>query len=332
MINLPAYLINWISAYLTNRKQFVVIDDNFSGELPVTSGVPQGSILGPLLFLIYINDITDTITEPVQIRLFADDCVVFNEITCSDDQAALNSNLQNIVSWCEKWNMELNVEKSVYMKITKKVKKLSFPYNIASKALIEVNQYKYLGVTITNNLSWNTHISNICKSSFRKLCFLRHKLKQAPHNTRLTAYYSLIRPKLEYACTVWDPYTKRNTDALEMIQRKAIRFIFSKYRSTDSPSTLMLTNSIPTLQLRRKILRLKFMFLLKNNRLSLNPQPFITPLEARRTRHRHAESLTPYSTKTNVFKYSFFPRTITDWNNLPCEQLSNIDAIAQLRC
>lgn len=327
-INLPTYIVNWVDAYLTNRRQFVSINNHSSSELPVSSGVPQGSVLGPLLFLIFINDITNEINAPVQIKLFADDCVLYNEINCPEDQVSLNSNLQSIVSWCSRWSMELNANKTVYMSITnKKFKKLPFVYKLGSELLTEVSEYKYLGITITNTLSWNTHISNICNSSFKKLCFLRHKLKHTPASTRLTAYTSLIRPKLEYACVVWDPYTKTNIDTLEMIQRKAVRFIFSKYRNSDSPSSLMTQHSIQPLQLRRKIQRLKFMFSLKNNLLAINPSHYLEPLTARRTRHRHADSLTPYRTRTNLFKYSFFPRTITDWNNLPFSLLSNADLL-----
>lgn len=329
-LDVPSYLVNWISAYLTNRRQFVAIDNCCSSDLAVTSGVPQGSVLGPLLFNIYINDIVDSITEPVQIKLFADDCLLFNEITCQQDQITLNSNLQKILTWCERWDMQLNIDKTVFMKITKKINKLSFTYNLASMPLTEVDEYKYLGVIITNNLSWNSHISHLCDSAFKKLCYLRHKLKHAPPETRLTAYTSLVRPKLEYAAIVWDPYTKTNIDALERIQRKAVRFIFSKYRTSDSPSDLMAQHNIQSLQLRRKIHRLKFLFLLYNNKLSLSPEPYIKPLTARRTRHRHSATLTPYNTRTNIFKYSFFPRTVADWNSLPLSTLSNTDSIASI--
>lgn len=215
-----------------------------SRQLPVTSGVPQGSVLGPLLFSMYINDIVDVISEPVCIRLFADNCVLFNEVNCSDDQVLLNYNLQKIHKWCEQRDMVLNAQKTVFMKITRKSHCLSFPYSLASIPLVEVTNYKYLGVTITNTLKWNSHISNICASSFRKLCLLRHKLKQAPAEAKQLAYLSLIRPKLEYAAIVWDPHTKQNIDALERIQRKAIRFIYSKYRKTDSPTLLMCEHGI----------------------------------------------------------------------------------------
>lgn len=326
LIGLPNFIIRWISSYLSHRTQFVCIDDCYSNHLPVTSGVPQGSVLGPLLFLIYINDITNVITTPVQIRLFADDCVLFHQITCQDDQVLLNSNLQNIHTWCNKWDMKLNLEKTVYMTITNKKASFSFPYNISSHLLTEVSEYKYLGVTITKNLSWNKHVSNVCSSAFRKLCFLRHKLKLAPPELKKLTYFSIIRPSLEYACTVWDPYTKRNIEALEMIQRKAVRFIFSKYRVTDSPTTLMQTHGIETLQLRRKIQRLKLLFLLKNHKLSMNADPFLKPNTTRQTRNHHTQSLTPYSARINAFKYSFFPRTIEEWNRCSPDLLTRADS------
>lgn len=329
-LNIRSYLVNRISAYLTNRRQFVVVDNCFSGDLSITSGVPQGSVLGRLLFNIYINDIVDSICEPVQIKLFADDCLLFNEITCQQDQITLNSSLQIILAWCVRWDMQLNIDKTVFMKITKKINKLSFTYNLASMPLKEVDEYKYLSLTITNNLSWNSHISHLCESAFKKLCYLRHKLKHAPAETRLIAYTSLVRPKLEYAAIVWDPYTKTNIDALERIQRKAIRFIFSKYRPSDSPSDLMTVHNIQPLQLRRKIHRLKFLFLLHNNNLSLSPEPYIKPLTARRTRHRHSASLIPYNVRTNIFKYSFFPRTVNDWNIQPYSSLISTDSISSI--
>lgn len=97
LIGLPVFITNWISPYLSDRTQYVSIDDKCSMSLPVTSGMPQGSVLGPLLFLICINDIVDVITSPVQIRLFADDCILFNEINCHEDQIQLNSDLLSMV-------------------------------------------------------------------------------------------------------------------------------------------------------------------------------------------------------------------------------------------
>lgn len=197
---------------------------------------------------------------------------------------------------------------------------------ISNNSLAEVNEYKYLGVTITNNLNWNTHIRNICASAFRKLCQLRHKLKDAPTHVKYLAYTTLIRPKLEYACTVWDPYTKVNINNLEKIQRRAVRFIYSNYNRLDSVSQLMNTNKIQTLELRRKFFRLKFLHQLVNKKLGLDSSLYVNPLSTR-TRHTHDKSLTPFFARTNYFKFSFFPRTVAEWNSLPSSALSSVESL-----
>lgn len=236
-INLPDILISWIQDYLTNRVQFVSVDGCSSSCLPVTSGVPQGSVLGPLLFQIYINDIVNVVTPGTHIRLFADDCVVFRQITCTNDQNELDQCLRNVLDWCSEFSMVLNTEKTVSMQITHKKNPINHVYTLGSSTLKQVNSYKYLGVTITSRLSWNSHIDNICSSAFKKLCFLRHKLRNSPSHIKLLTYNTYIRPKLEYASVVWDPFTKLNIDKLERVQRKAVRFIYSKFKITDSPLT-----------------------------------------------------------------------------------------------
>ena len=324
IIGLPDYLISWVSAYLNNRTQYVEIDGKASGTLPVSSGVPQGSVLGPLLFLIYINDLVSVINEPIKIGLFADDCVLYNDIHSSDDQHALNVAFSNILTWCDKWGMELNSEKTVLLCVTKRLRPLKFSYSIGLKPLTEVCEYKYLGVTLTNNLCWNTHIANTCSAALRKLCFIRHKLKNSPPHVKRLAYEHLIRPKLEYASIIWDPYTNVNINALEKIQRKAVRFIFSLYGHQFSVTSFMESNQVFSLQSRRKDQRLKFLYSLLNRKLGLDPAPYLSPLASRFTRHTHPLSITPYFARTNVFKFSFFPQTITEWNNLPPEQLLSL--------
>lgn len=316
-IGLPEILVTWVANYLTNRKQLVKIDGVESDYLDVTSGVPQGSVLGPLLFILYINDIVDVITPGVQIRLFADDAVLFRDVSCSDDQSELNTNITNIFEWCKRWGMVLNAEKTLYLRVTRKKVPYEYQYTLGTSPLKQVTSHKYLGVTLTSNLSWNIHIDNICSSAFRKLCFLRHKLKNSPANVKLLSYFTFIRPKLEYACIVWDPYTNHNIRKLERIQRKAVRFIYSKYSRTDSPSQLMLTNNIPSLESRRKCFRLDFLSSLSKGELSLNPSLFLSPLSTRCTRHHKPNAFTPYFAATDTFKYSFFPRTILEWNDLP---------------
>lgn len=214
--DIPEILVSWIAEYLRNREQFVDIGGHHSACLPVTSGVPQVSVLGPLLFLLYVNDIVDVVKPNVQIRLYADDCVLFKEVTRDSDQYDLNDSLARIFLWCTHWEMTLNVERSVFLPISRKKTTLYYNYMLGSSPLKEVTNYKYLGVTICNNLSWNLHVQNISSSAFRKLYFLKYKLKHAPASVKLLAYYYLIRPKLEYACIAWDPYTQCNVKNLNV--------------------------------------------------------------------------------------------------------------------
>lgn len=109
LIGLSCYLIKWTASYLSNGQQIVHINGCHSRVLPVSSGVPQGSVLGPLLFLIYINDLTESIPSSVSVRLFADDCIIFKEITSTSDQDLLQQAIINISSWCHSWDMQLNV-------------------------------------------------------------------------------------------------------------------------------------------------------------------------------------------------------------------------------
>lgn len=156
--------------------------------------------------------------------------------------------------------MKLNLDKSVLLRVTNKKKPVLTDYTLSNQPLKEVKEYKYLGVTLTNNLSWNSHIKQVSSAAFRKLCMLRHKLKDAPTKVKFLAYQSLILPKLEYACVAWDPYTKTNIDALEKIQRRAVRFIYSLYKPGSSVTSVMLSNGITSLQSRRRFLRLKFLY------------------------------------------------------------------------
>lgn len=293
------------------------VDGCASERLGVTSGVPQGSVLGPVLFLIYINDITSAIDPRVSIKLFADDCLIFKEITGTDDQVLLNSSLTGIGQWCTTWGMSLNADKTVLLRVTKKKQPFQFSYSLNGAPVVEKSQYKYLGITFTNTLSWSKHIENICASATRKLGLLRHKLKASPTHVKLLAFKMIILPKLQYASVVWDPFLKKDKYRLEMVQRRAIRFIFNKYRTTDSPTSLMLANSISTLEDRRKIDRLKLLFALYTGSTKVNASVYIQPFQSRPTRHRHTHNLLPYRAHTNMFKNSFFPRTVSEWNSLP---------------
>lgn len=174
-----------------------------------------------------------------------------------------------------------------------------------------------MGLTITEDLRWSSHISHITATALKRLFFIRRRLRLAPIDTKLLAYNTFVRPILEYGNIVWFPFTKQDIAKLEGVQRKAIRFIFNKYGPHESPTVLMETAGIDTLQRRARIARLKFMYLIVHNKVNIDATNFITSLQTRPTRHNHTQMLTEYTFHTDCFKNSFFPLTIREWNNLP---------------
>ena len=287
-------------------------------------------MLGPLLFLIYVNDIIDVIPANVSIRLYADDSVIFKEIVSHDDHEVLQRCLVAISEWCSNWGMQLNAEKTVLLRVTRKKSPSEFHYQLENRTVTEVEKYTYLGVTLTNKLTWTTHISDICSAALKKLWFVRSKLKQAPIRTKMLPFNAIVRSKLEYAAEIWDPHTKNDILKLERVQRKAVRFIYGKYARKDSPSLLMSQNGIQTLQTRRKINRLVLLHntLAAKNNMVL-PSSVCRPT-TRRTRHSHEHLLAPIFARTNAHKYGFFPRTVCEWNSLPIHVFESNDFMAAL--
>ena len=145
----------WIAAFLLNRTQFVVVNGTHSTTTPVTSCVPQGSVLGPTLFLLFINDITQVTNS--QLRLFADDAVLYKAINSLHDHQVLQEDLLNLTKWASDWQMDFNVTKCHLLCITKKRKPSHFIYTANSDALTNVPECDYLGVTCTETRRWDAH-------------------------------------------------------------------------------------------------------------------------------------------------------------------------------
>ena len=213
-------LLKWISAYLTCRRQRVVIDGCSSDWLPVTSGVPQGTILGPLLFLIYINDIGKDLSSNV--RLFADDCVLYREISSLCDCTLLQHDINLLHKWTQKWHLVLSTTKCKVMNISLKKKSLSFTYTINNVALDWVDTFKYLGVKVHKKLNWGNHISETSSKASRLLNLLRRSMHNCSKDAKKRAYIALVRPHLEYCSPVWSSHQQKLINTLEKVQQRAL--------------------------------------------------------------------------------------------------------------
>ena len=161
--------IQWITSFLRNRTQQVIIEGAKSDISNVTSGVPQGSVLGPTLFLIYINDISDGLESTI--RLFADDTIIYRCIESQNDVTILQEDLHKLENWENKWLMSFNTSKCQHLPITNKRNPIKSDYSLHNQRLETVKDAKYLGVNLNEKLNWSNHIDNICKKSKRIQCF-----------------------------------------------------------------------------------------------------------------------------------------------------------------
>ena len=170
------HTLHWIKSFLSDRQQRVVVDGVSSKPAPVTSGVPQGTVLGPLLFLVYINDLPSTVQS--RARLFADDCLLYRTIKGEQDTAILQHDLDQLQQWESDWMMSFNPEKCEVIRITNKRKIIRADYSIHGHVLGTTDQAKYLGVTIDSKITWGPHISNITRKANNTLAFLRQEHQQ----------------------------------------------------------------------------------------------------------------------------------------------------------
>lgn len=194
----------------------------------------------------------------------------------------------------------------------------AFDYSFDNRAVNRVLDYKYLGVIFTHNMTWSKHIDYVCNKALKKLGYLRRTLSKSPKETKLLLFKSLIRPIVDYASVVWNPYKQCEINRLEAIQKKAVRFICHRYDRDFSPSSTLSSLNLTSLSSRRRIESLKFLHSIVTSSVKLsNDKDYINFAPQSTTRSYHNLNLTPYYARTNMFKFSFFPRSIEDWNSLP---------------
>jgi hypothetical protein len=317
----------WIEGFLKDRTQRVVLEGKCSKDAPVTSGVPQGTVLGPILFLVYINDLADYL-EHSRLRLFADDSIIYKEIHSDADCQLLQDDLNKTLAWEKDWLMAFHPDKCNVLSITQSRNPIRHQYKMHHHTLEQVKSTEYLGVTIQDDLHWNEHVQKSVKKSNQMLGMLRRNLWKASIRSKTLAYYTLIRPRLEYGACAWDPHNKNLTHALEMVQRRAARYVTGNYSRVPGSMTAILQQlQWQTLEERRQHQRLVMLFKIVNNLVAIRAASYLNA-PGRTTRNAHEGSFMQYSCRKNTFKYSFFPRTVVDWNHLPTEtvSLTDIDA------
>ena len=308
------HVLNWVRAFLGSRSQRVVIEGEESESIPVTSGVPQGSVLGPILFLIYINDLPDEVCS--QVRLFADDTALYLTMESEDSGPTLQSDLDILSMWETRWDMEFNPSKCQVVHVAGSKRPVKRDYILHGQVLESVTCAKYLGVDISGSLTWNSHIDRITGSANRTLGFVRRNIKTRMSKVRETAYNTLVRPQLEYASAVWDPHNKNRISQIEQVQRRAARWTVSNFDRKASVTEIVQDLGWRTLDQRRADARLCLFFKILHGLVAV-PLPDYIQHSTRISRYCHSMTFRQVSTSTDYYKYSFFPLAIVQWNALP---------------
>ena len=276
----PVFL-KWISTYLKNRYQCVLFRECKSKNISVLSGVPQGSHLGPLLFLIFINDLPSCIKNS-RILMYADDVKLFHSFTDSYQRSLLQSDLDNLYDWCIINLMDLNLRKCKHMMFYRRSPVLC-RYKINEYELESVDEFLDLGVLLDCKLSFNSHVIQIVNKAKGVLGFLKRWGKEFndPYVSK-HLFTSLVRPILEYASVVWDPQYEVHVKKIESVQKQFLLFCLRNLPwnpniNLPSYKSRLQLIDLPSLENRRKYMNIKFVINLVNG--SINSEFLLRKIE-----------------------------------------------------
>ncbi len=244
---------------------------------------------------------------------------MYAPIKSTADCESLQRDLDHLHEWEDRWQMRFNVKKCNVLRATHATKKqIVHDYTIGGTLLEPTHSTTYLGVELSSDLKWNSHVDKVAAKGNQMLGVLRRNLKQCPKPLKEIAYKTLLRPKLEYATTVWDPYTKENIGKIERVQRRSARFVCNNYGRTSSVSEMLTSLEWPLLEQRRAEARLSMFHRMVNDGVDIDQSVLMTAA-TRNSRRGHQMRYIRHHTRKDCHKYSFIPRTIVQWNNLSGE-------------
>ena len=263
-LGLPDWLTEWILSYLTGRSSTVKIGETCSEPFQIHSGVPQGSILGPLLFILFINDLSTQLKSPKS--FYADDLKFYRIITTPVDCCALQADVDTLMSWCTANGMDANINKCCIISFTRSRTPIIFDYKMASRDLKRTSTIKDLGVLIDSKLRFVEHIAAVTAKAHSMLGFLKRNCKSFDDVYSLkTLYCSFVRSVLEYAVQVWAPYHAVHISRIERVQKHFIAFALRALNWRDRTNLPSYENrclliDLPTLSNRRVLLQRLFIY------------------------------------------------------------------------
>ena len=303
-------VLDWIREWLKNRDQRVVINGRSSTWQSVTSGVPQGSVLGPLLFLAYINDLEDSVHSKV--KKFADDTKLYREVVSTDDVAIVQRDLDSISKWSSDWQMFFNADKCKVMHVGYHNRNASFELN--GQSIQQVISEKDLGVHLVSSLKPSKQCAEAARKGNWILGLIKRHFSFLDKDIVVRLFKQLVRPHLEYAVQVWSPYFSKDKQLIENVQRRATRLI-SWLRDLPYEDRLKRLG-LTSMELRRIRGDLIQVFKIVHGLDGLSFDYFFEFSNVT-TNRGHSLKLRGKRCRLDVRKHFFSQRVINEWNSLP---------------
>jgi hypothetical protein len=294
-------LLAWIRNFLSDRFHYVSVNHSISGTLPVLSGVPQGTVLGPTLFNIYVNDIPTVVTDGVKLMSFADDSKLYKVVSSILDCIRLQKVLNQVAFWSDIWQLKLNCSKSLVLHLGNA--NPCYVYTICNVPLSAPSSVCDLGVHISRNLFFHDHVKHIVANFRRKLFIVRKCFHYVDERSLKLLYLSYLRPTIEYGSALWAPHSKSEIDILQHLQEMAMALCRNNI-------------VLESLEDRRICIDLSWYFSILHG-FTILDAPSLFILNTRDNHRGHSLSLHVPPTKTSSFKFALPQRRITDWNALP---------------
>ncbi len=308
-------IADWIRSFLSDRKQRVLVNGCASGWAPVTSGIPQGSVLGPLLFLIFINDMPDAVHSTL--LMFADDAKVFRQVNDLEDRQILQQDLDELTQWATKWQMKFNAAKCKIMHLgygntdqKYYLHEMGQPYELQV-----TKEEKDLGVIVDPDLTFAKHVEMKVNKANKLLGLIRVSYSYLDKESMTLLFKGLIRPHLEYANVVWSPLYKKEMNLIENVLHRATKMV-PECRNMDREARLKYLK-LPSMYYRRARGDMIEVYKFLTGQYKVDYSKILLEKEPGTMTRGHCFKLKKRHNRLKIRNKSFGPRVINSWNSLP---------------
>ncbi len=310
-------VLSWIRAFLTGREQRVVVNGAYSKWSPVTSGIPQGSVLGPVLFVLFVNDMPDVVHSTL--LMFADDAKVFRRVDSVEESKELQEDLNKLSEWADKWQMEFNIDKCKVMHIGygNQKQRYSLPKDGQELELQKTTEEKDLGVIVDEKLNFSKHVEKKVNVANRILGLIRISYSNLTASSVRRLFKGLVRPHLEYAQTVWSPLWLKEARLIENVLQRAVKLIPECKKEKDDAKRLEKAK-LPSMYYRRARGDMIEVYKFLHDKYQVDHKQLFERDTDPVTRGNGLKLKKPHC-RLKLRAHSFGPRVINAWNKLPKE-------------